>query len=385
MMSIKKHPVLFLFLILAAAAMACNLPNSGSADGTETPSAATQIAQTVEMNLTQTASVAMGTPPVITVPPTVTLPALLTATPASATSTPAPAPCDRAQFVADVTIPDGTEITAGQTFVKTWRLMNNGTCTWTTNYSLVFDNGEAMNGPVSIPLTASVAPGQMIDLSVQMKAPDAPGEYRGDWRLRNASNAKFGVGTNAESSFYVLIKVVGSATATATVPASPVVRYNFVTNYCSAEWISGAGALPCPGGTGDASGFVLKLDNPKLENGLFAGEPALETHPEWVDNGVITGKFPAINVENGYRFKAQIGCLNGAADCDVKFQFNYRSNGGPLQTFGTWQETNDGAIQSLNIDLSSLAGSSVQFVLAVQSNGSSGQDWALWINPRIEK
>ena len=55
--------------------------------------------------------------------------------------------CDWAQFVADVTVPDGTTFAANQTFTKTWRLKNIGFCTWTTSYALVFDSGNSMGGP----------------------------------------------------------------------------------------------------------------------------------------------------------------------------------------------------------------------------------------------
>jgi len=37
----------------------------------------------------------------------------------------------------------------------------------------------------------------------------------------------------------------------------------------------------------------------------------------------------------------------------------------------------------LDVDLSSLAGKSVEFVLAVLANGPSFQDWAFWLAPRI--
>ena len=379
---VKKYPILFLALLLVLMSLACNLPSRG--EKTPTPNALTEVAQTVEADLTELAQTeeATETPQTVTVSPTETsVPPTSTRVPPTATDI--PIPCDRAQFVTDVTVPDGTKFAPGDDFVKTWRLKNTGSCTWTTSYALVFDSGDAMNGPASINLTGSVAPGQTIDISAEMEAPDSNGTYRGNWKLRNASNAKFGLGWDASEPFYVIIKVVGTPTPTPT--SGPTVRYDFIANYCSAEWVSGAGTLPCPGGTGDAEGFVVKLDNPKLENGVFAGTPGLETHPEWVDNGVITGKFPAINVKDGYRFKSEIGCLNGGANCDVKFQFNYRADGGPLQTLGSWTESYDGAIQSLNIDLSSLAGSSVEFVLAVQANGPSGQDWAVWINPRIEK
>ena len=51
-------------------------------------------------------------------------PALTLPTSASAAS------CDWAQFITDVTVPDGAKYEPGATFKKTWRLKNIGTCTW---------------------------------------------------------------------------------------------------------------------------------------------------------------------------------------------------------------------------------------------------------------
>jgi len=141
------------------------------------------------------------------------------------TSTPAPtsapaatgttaAPCDRAQFVADITVPDGTNYAANTTFTKTWRLKNNGSCTWTTSYSLVFDSGNALQGLASTKLPSSVAPGGTIDLSIALKAPASDGYYKGNWKLQNASGARFGVGVNANQSFYVEITVGSGITST---------------------------------------------------------------------------------------------------------------------------------------------------------------------------
>src|SRR4030042_441614 len=70
----------------------------------------------------------------------------------SATSAPVPTTsgADRAIYVADVTIPDGTVIAPGAAFVKTWKLQNAGTTTWTTSYSLVFIRGDHMGTIVSV-------------------------------------------------------------------------------------------------------------------------------------------------------------------------------------------------------------------------------------------
>ena len=78
-----------------------------------------------------------------------------------------------------------------------------------------------------------------------------------------------------------------------------------------------------------------------------------------------------------------IGCLFNGVACNVTMQLNYRENGGDLQLFREWDETNDGDFRILEVDLSSLAGSSVEFVLAVQSNGAFDEDLAFCLAPRI--
>ena len=67
---------------------------------------------------------------------------------------------DRAQFIADVTVPDGTRYDPGATFTKTWRLRNIGTCTWTTAYTMVFDSGTQMSSTASVAMPSNVPPGQ---------------------------------------------------------------------------------------------------------------------------------------------------------------------------------------------------------------------------------
>src|SRR6266545_3941317 len=119
---------------------------------------------------------------------------------------------DWAQFVADVTVPDGSIFDPSQAFTKTWRLRNIGTCTWTTSYTMVFDSGTQMGSTASVPFGISVAPGGTIDLSVSMTAPNAAGHYFGYWKFKNASGTLFGIGTNANRSWWVEINVRGTPT-----------------------------------------------------------------------------------------------------------------------------------------------------------------------------
>jgi hypothetical protein len=122
-----------------------------------------------------------------------------TSTP-TGSATPIPAACDRAQFISDVTVPDGTSFAPGFTFTKTWRLKNIGTCTW-TNYYLIFDSGEKMGGPDQQLIPVSVAPGQTVDLTVTLVSPTTQGTYRGYWKLKNSGGIPFGIGSAGTKSF----------------------------------------------------------------------------------------------------------------------------------------------------------------------------------------
>jgi hypothetical protein len=142
------------------------------------------------------------------------------ATPAAQTPTPVPdeegeGGCTlNAAFAADVTVPDNTEMSPGETFVKTWRIRNSGTCDWGAGFTLVFVGGEQMGAPASVPVPATAA-GSTVDVSVNMAAPSDYGTYRSNWRVESDTGAVFG------SSVYVQIVVPAPATATPTEEPTP--------------------------------------------------------------------------------------------------------------------------------------------------------------------
>jgi hypothetical protein len=125
--------------------------------------------------------------------------------------------CDWVAFLSDVNYPDGANVASSAAFTKTWRLQNRGTCTWTSAYSLVFSSGAQMGGPVAQALLGNVAPGQMVDISVNLTAPATLGHYRGYWMLQNASGVRFGSGPDANAAFYVDINVAGLVATTTTI------------------------------------------------------------------------------------------------------------------------------------------------------------------------
>lgn len=180
----------------------------------------TQAAITVAAKLTQTASMFTNTP---LVSPTITNPAatqtpLITDTP-QFTTTPlvintqvptAQNSCDNMIYVADETIPDGSQVPAGSTFVKSWRIRNNGQCTWNTSYRLIYgwasDSWKEIkkSPPVGVKLTSSVAPGAEYTISVSLTAPTTSGSYMAAFRLQNDKGYNFG------TILYVLFQVNGT-------------------------------------------------------------------------------------------------------------------------------------------------------------------------------
>jgi hypothetical protein len=226
-------------------------------------------------------------------------------------------------------------------------------------------------------MPTSVGPGQTVDLAVNLTAPNQGGHYRGFWKLRNASNVLFGIGADAASNFFVDINVTGYAVA----------AYDFVANnnFCDdASWSNASRDLHCPGSDGDNRGFVMALDSPKLEDGKSQGQGLL-TFPEQKSDGFISGKYEAIKIQSGDRFQALIGCEYKANDCDVVFRLQYQVGSGGIRTLGQWREVYEGQSYPVNIDLSTLSGEKVKFIFTVFANGSSHEDHALWINPRITR
>jgi hypothetical protein len=110
-------------------------------------------------------------------------------------------------FMSDVTIPDNTAVAPGQTFTKTWKVVNNGSCAWDPGFKFAFVSGDAMGG-ATYTLPSSVAVNGILDISVSMTAPtNKTGAIRSDWRMSTASGQFFG------DQIYVIV-VVGGATST---------------------------------------------------------------------------------------------------------------------------------------------------------------------------
>ena len=140
---------------------------------------------------------------------------------------------NKAAFYDDVTIPDGTALDANQSFTKTWRVRNEGSCSWDSGYALVYASGDLMKAAISNPMPAA-APGEIIDVSTKMTAPALSGAYTGYWQFQAASGETFGVGHNRTGLMWVKIGVRSPAGGQQTAATTPV------TGSCAYEQQSAA-------------------------------------------------------------------------------------------------------------------------------------------------
>jgi hypothetical protein len=380
--------ILTIGLVLLAG---CNFPQAQGTPVSGPDLVMTYAAETVQAQLTLAATglqptLAPGLPGTSTpVPPgdTPTTSPGETQTPGATTGTPSGEVCDRGEFVEDVTFPDSSEVEPGQQFTKTWLLRNDGTCTWNASYSIVFDSGEAMGAPASVPLTSgAVPPGEEVEVSVTLTAPQEEGTYQGFWMLRNQAGQIFGLGSEADEDFWVKVEVVtgddGGEVAEET--------YDFIAQASSAEWVgSGQGEmidLDYGGADDDPDGVAKIVENVTLENGSNAGKTLL-MRPRDMHNGGISGKFSDFRVEDGNVFLARIGFLEDCGEAQVEFQLWYEQDG-DLTMLREWSKSCDGKLLPVEVDLSNLDGERVKFILVVLADGSAQDDFAIWSSPRIE-
>jgi hypothetical protein len=192
----------FLLPLLALILAAC-APATPSVPTPDVLAVRTSAANTVvaEFTLTAAAFTATPLPPTATSTPesqpspTATATTVFTTDPTQiALGTPGEL-CDNFSFdpaTVDVTIIDGTQMTPGQSFVKTWKIKNTGICPWGDGYGLIYAGyADKMSGE-PVPLGTLVEVGQEVDVSVNFKAPTNIGEYTSAWQMSNAKGIPFG-------------------------------------------------------------------------------------------------------------------------------------------------------------------------------------------------
>ena len=179
------------------------------------------------ISIQPTPSITAKSSPMPTGTITITSPTQGSASNQRSSATPTKDLCNQAEFLGDVTIPDGAVLSPGEIFYKIWRLKNTGTCPWLSyEYDLVFSYGDQMSGPdsaVALFFSQGLSPqpilgdsswaepmwqveqGDVVDLPLFLKAPDEPGTFLGHWKLLDSSGV-------AISQLWVLIMVEDEVT-----------------------------------------------------------------------------------------------------------------------------------------------------------------------------
>jgi hypothetical protein len=213
-MKIKVLLTCILILFLSACAGKNSDPEAPTLDATRLYETASSLV-TADYAVTQTLIPTETPTPTLTRTPIPTLdrtrPPLFTPT--------SELPCNQAAAgrPIDVTIPDDTKMGPGQPFSKTWRLENVGSCTWTRLYAVTFFSGNSLGARYTQNLQQPVPPGAMVDVTVDMVAPQNIGLYQSNWMLSDPDGALFGIGPHGDAPFWVRIEVVQLVTSTPTV------------------------------------------------------------------------------------------------------------------------------------------------------------------------
>jgi len=235
----NKQAVIFFCLLILGGVTSCGLPDpypNGQEDFE-----VSQKYSTVSALLTQTAvdpagphqvetvpettQVVMGTSQVDVTPeltPVVETPEVVERTSDASRGQAMTLPCllARPGHPLDITVPDDTIFYPGLYFSKTWRLVNAGSCTWTNDFSVVWFSGDDLALSHAQPLLSNVSPGDSVEVTVEMIAPQRPGTFQSNWKLRDSQGELFGIGPIGDSPFWVRIEVMPVITPTAT-PALP--------------------------------------------------------------------------------------------------------------------------------------------------------------------
>jgi len=276
-MTQKKHLLVLFTLTLIVMVLLSACGGKTAEEEEQDPNAAiTQVVETAMAALTETAAVQSPTPsttptvlptntslPTMQPSPTVStlvgLPTTTSGSPSFVQPTGQTSSCDIGGFVKDVTIPDGTNVAAGQKFTKTWEIKNNGTCTWNKNYTVVFYGGTQLAADTIYNFTdKDIEPGQNVQISVEMTAPTKTGKYTSYWILRNDLGQNFFVDG---SSIYVEINVGTASTATPTATTDPNTAPSITISASTTTTISEGGTVDFIGIASDAEDDDVTLTN----------------------------------------------------------------------------------------------------------------------------
>ena len=225
-MRYTKSSWLIIMLALSLVLSACNFgqePEPTPDVGAIFTAAAETVVAQFSLELTQTAQAAPTITPIPTntapatfvvetqgagtaAVPTVSIPSatlvvgtqsavitLASPTPIGALTTKAVPVCMDSAFVADINYPDGTVVEDDIMIKKVWSIQNTGTCTWDFGFALKPVTGDAKGSwVIDEKVNKKVEPGEIVEVSVELRTPTKGGEWGGCWRMQGDSGQLFG-------------------------------------------------------------------------------------------------------------------------------------------------------------------------------------------------
>jgi hypothetical protein len=280
--------------------------------------------------------------------------------------------CNQAELISE-TIPAGTSFQAGDKFDKTWVIRNAGPCNWDRQYSLVYYDGSGMGESTSRIFTENkpsetvIHPGETATITLNLRAPFSQGRQVGYWKLRDPAGLLFMPNNVTQNKLSVDIEVIGTV-------------YSFADNYCQASWSMNNQPIDCPVIDGSVA-YAFGVEHfPSFEGGSKDNEPAISILLPAEKGSTLTATYPAMVIHPGDHLHLTTACANETPQCDLTFKV-IALNGSTNIVLGEWHEVSDGIMQSIDLELLSLTGKSVQFVFSLSSNGVIKGNRGLWFFP----
>ena len=261
----------------------------------------------------------------------------------------------------------------------------------------------------SIKLPSNVAPGQTIDISIDLIAPSTPGTYKGIWSFEDNTGQQFGLGSSANGQIWVQVKVVLAPTNTPTslpestqtseptseptfVPTVAIplnapssvetLTYDMVSQRCSAQWLINNVQQPCPGPGSEAQNPISLVTLPALEDGSTLINPAIMISPSDI-NGSIQGIYPEYLVQPGDHFRAIASCEANSISCSALLRVSYQDVSNVITDLWAVGEFYDQKYTQIDIDLSALADQKVKFIIDVTPLNTDPGNHVLLASPGI--
>jgi hypothetical protein len=104
---------------------------------------------------------------------------------------PTPQCTNNLTYIQDITIPDSTSVTPGQTLDKRWRIQNSGTCNWDERYRMKMVAGPGLGAPVEQALYPARSGSEAV-IRIMFTAPADMGAYRSAWQAYDPQGEPFG-------------------------------------------------------------------------------------------------------------------------------------------------------------------------------------------------